>query len=48
MPNQYIFPLIIISVLFLNGPAMADEEMKKLDIPSLQDDGYIFLWVNRY
>ena len=24
---------------------MADEEMKKLDIPSLQDDGYIFLWV---
>ena len=24
---------------------MADEEMKKLDIPSLQDEGYIFLWV---
>ncbi|CAF1455046.1 unnamed protein product [Adineta ricciae] len=24
---------------------MADEEMRKLDIPSLQDDGYIFLWV---
>ena len=24
---------------------MADDEMKKLDIPSLQDDGYIFLWV---
>jgi mRNA m6A methyltransferase catalytic subunit len=24
---------------------MADDEMKKLDICSLQDDGYIFLWV---
>ena len=24
---------------------MADEEMRRLDIPSLQDDGYIFLWV---
>lgn len=24
---------------------MADDEMKRLDIPSLQDDGYIFLWV---
>ena len=24
---------------------MADDEMKKLDIPSLQDEGYIFLWV---
>ena len=24
---------------------MADEEMKKLNIPSLQDDGYIFLWL---
>lgn len=24
---------------------MADEEMRRLAIPSLQDDGYIFLWV---
>ncbi|UJR28833.1 hypothetical protein I4U23_010057 [Adineta vaga] len=24
---------------------MADEEMRKLDIPSLQDEGYLFLWV---
>jgi mRNA (2'-O-methyladenosine-N6-)-methyltransferase len=24
---------------------MADEEMRRLDIPSLQDEGYIFLWV---
>lgn len=24
---------------------MADDEMKKLDIPSLQDEGFIFLWV---
>jgi mRNA (2'-O-methyladenosine-N6-)-methyltransferase len=24
---------------------MADEEMRRLDIPSLQDNGYIFLWV---
>jgi mRNA (2'-O-methyladenosine-N6-)-methyltransferase len=24
---------------------MADEEMRRLDIPSLQNDGYIFLWV---
>jgi len=30
MPNQYIFPLIIISVLFLNGPAMAEEEMSEM------------------
>ena len=27
---------------------MADEEMRRLDIPSLQDDGYIFLWVKFY
>lgn len=26
---------------------MADEEMRRLDIPSLQDDGYIFLWVRK-
>ena len=26
---------------------MADEEMRQLSIPSLQDDGYIFLWVRR-
>lgn len=25
---------------------MADEEMRRLDIPSLQDEGYLFLWVN--
>ncbi|VEL20638.1 unnamed protein product [Protopolystoma xenopodis] len=24
---------------------MSDEEMRRLDIPCLQDDGYIFLWV---
>jgi len=24
---------------------MADEEMRRLNIPSLQDEGYIFLWV---
>ena len=24
---------------------MSDEEMRKLDVPSLQDEGYIFLWV---
>ena len=24
---------------------MADDEMRRLDIPSLQDDGFIFLWV---
>jgi mRNA (2'-O-methyladenosine-N6-)-methyltransferase len=24
---------------------MADEEMRRLDIPSLQDEGYLFLWV---
>lgn len=24
---------------------MQDDEMRKLDVPSLQDDGYIFLWV---
>ncbi|CAF5152062.1 unnamed protein product, partial [Rotaria sp. Silwood1] len=24
---------------------MADEEMRRLAIPSLQDDGYIFLWI---
>lgn len=26
---------------------MADEEMRRLAIPSLQDDGYIFLWVRK-
>ena len=25
---------------------MADDEMRRLDIPSLQDDGYLFLWVS--
>lgn len=24
---------------------MSDDEMRRLDIPCLQDDGYIFLWV---
>ncbi|XP_060074207.1 N6-adenosine-methyltransferase catalytic subunit-like [Ylistrum balloti] len=24
---------------------MSDDEMRKLDVPSLQDDGFIFLWV---
>lgn len=24
---------------------MSDDEMRKLDVPSLQDEGYIFLWV---
>lgn len=24
---------------------MQDDEMRKLDVPSLQDEGYIFLWV---
>ena len=24
---------------------MADDEMRSLNIPTLQDDGYIFLWV---
>ena len=24
---------------------MSDEEMRKLDVPGLQDEGYIFLWV---
>lgn len=24
---------------------MSDDEMRKMDIPCLQDDGYIFLWV---
>ena len=24
---------------------MSDDEMRALDIPSLQDDGFIFLWV---
>lgn len=24
---------------------MADEEMRRLAIPSLQDEGYLFLWV---
>ena len=24
---------------------MEDDEMRKLNIPSLQDNGYIFLWV---
>ena len=24
---------------------MSDDEMRKMDIPALQDDGYIFLWV---
>ena len=24
---------------------MSDDEMRQLDIPALQDDGFIFLWV---
>lgn len=24
---------------------MSDDEMRSLNIPTLQDDGYIFLWV---
>ena len=24
---------------------MSDDEMRKLPVPNLQDDGYIFLWV---
>ena len=24
---------------------MSDDEMRKLDVPCLQDEGYIFLWV---
>ena len=24
---------------------MSDDEMRKLNVPALQDDGYIFLWV---
>lgn len=35
----------------LNSPVqlpygtMQDDEMLKLDVPSLQDEGFIFLWV---
>ena len=24
---------------------LTDDEMRKLNIPALQDDGYVFLWV---
>lgn len=24
---------------------MGDDEMRQLNVPALQDDGYIFLWV---
>jgi len=37
--------ILIVNYRELPYGTMADEEMKKLDIPSLQDDGYIFLWV---
>ena len=32
-------------VIQLPYGTMSDEEMRKLDVPSLQEEGYIFLWV---
>ena len=32
-------------VVFSASGTMGDDEMRQLNVPGLQDDGYIFLWV---
>lgn len=43
--NVYFYLLLFILCTSLLLGTMSDDEMRQLDIPILQDEGYIFLWV---
>ena len=44
--ERYKVPLLLDTFrLCWYAGTMGDDEMRQLNVPALQDDGYIFLWV---